>query len=236
MRIYPAIDIKGGRCVRLLQGKAHKETVYHNDPIEPARVFVSQGAEWLHVVDLDGAFTGNPINLEIIRQICALGVKVQMGGGMRSMEIVEKALNVGISRVVVGTRACKEPAFAGELAKAFGDKIAIGIDANNGKVSIDGWTKDTDHNVLELAKTLEDLGVSTLIHTDIATDGMMKGPNYDAQRALLEKVSVQVIASGGVSRKEDVLKLVDMAKDYPHLNGVIVGKAIYEGTVSLTDF
>lgn len=236
MRIYPAIDIKGGRCVRLLQGKADQETVYHQDPLEPARLFALEGAEWVHVVDLDGAFTGNPVNLKLIEGICGLGLKVQMGGGMRSVEMVEKALEAGVSRVVVGTRACKEPEFAKTLVKQFGKKIAVGIDAHNGKVAVDGWTKGTDSEVLVLARTLEDIGVSTLIHTDIATDGMMKGPNYAAQEALLERVSTDVIASGGVSKKEDVVKLEEMSKRYPHLKGVIVGKALYEGTVSLKDF
>lgn len=235
MRIYPAIDIKAGRCVRLLQGKADQETVYHTDPLEPARKFAQDGAEWVHVVDLDGAFTGTPVNLDLIRQICALGLKVQMGGGMRSISTVEQAIDAGVSRVVVGTRACREPEFARELVKHFGSKIAVGIDAHHGKVAVDGWTQGTDHEVLVLARTLEDMGVSTLIHTDIATDGMMSGPNYAAQQALLERVSTDVIASGGVSRKQDIEKLQEMAKEYPHLKGVIVGKALYEGTVSLRD-
>jgi phosphoribosylformimino-5-aminoimidazole carboxamide ribotide isomerase len=235
MRIYPAIDIKAGRCVRLLQGKADQETVYHADPLEPARLFALEGAEWVHVVDLDGAFTGKPVNLDLIRQICALGLKVQMGGGMRSIETVEQAIEAGVSRVVVGTRACREPEFARQLVKHFGARIAVGIDAHHGKVAVDGWTQGTDHEVLVLARTLEDMGVATLIHTDIATDGMMSGPNYAAQQALLERVSTDVIASGGVSRKQDIEQLQEMAKTYPHLKGVIVGKALYEGTVSLRD-
>ena len=235
MRIYPAIDIKGGRCVRLLQGEADRETVYHDDPLEPARLFALEGAEWVHVVDLDGAFTGKPVNLEFIKEICGLGLKVQMGGGMRSIEMVESAFEAGVSRVVVGTRACKEPEFARELVKNFGRKIAVGMDAKDGKIAVDGWTKGTDSEVLVLARTLEDIGVATLIHTDIATDGMMTGPNYAAQESLLERVSCDIIASGGVSQRDDILKLEAMSVRYPHFKGVIVGKALYEGSISLKD-
>jgi phosphoribosylformimino-5-aminoimidazole carboxamide ribotide isomerase len=235
MRIYPAIDIKAGRCVRLVQGRADQETVYHTDPLAPARQFLEDGAEWVHVVDLDGAFSGNPINLELIRGICALGMKVQTGGGLRSLQQVEAALAAGVTRVVIGTRACQEPNFVNELVKAFGEHIAVGIDANNGKVSIHGWTEDTDLQVLDFARTLEDMGVCTLIHTDIATDGMMKGPNLRAQQALLQHVKTNVIASGGVSRPEDIQNLAALAKQFPNLDGVIVGKALYEGTVSLRD-
>jgi phosphoribosylformimino-5-aminoimidazole carboxamide ribotide isomerase len=235
MRVFPAIDIKDGRCVRLLQGKADQETVYHKDPLEPARLFALEGADWVHVVDLDGAFHGKPQNLELIKGIVDLGLKVQMGGGLRDLETISRVLETGVSRVVIGTRACREPEFAGEAVAAFGNKIAVGIDAKHGKVAVDGWTKGTDREVLALARTLEDLGVATLIHTDISTDGMMQGPNYAAQAALLEKVSTDVIASGGVSNKEDVLKLREMAGTYPHLKGVIVGKALYEQSFTLKE-
>jgi phosphoribosylformimino-5-aminoimidazole carboxamide ribotide isomerase len=235
MKIYPAIDIKNGRCVRLIQGKADQETVYHSDPLEPARLFALQGMTWVHVVDLDGAFTGNPTNLDLIIEITKLGLNVQMGGGLRSIETVEKVLNAGVSRAVVGTRACQDLEFVKALVKKFGNRIAVGIDAMNGKVAVDGWTKGTDREVLVLARSLEDVGVSTLIHTDIATDGMMKGPNLVAQEALLERVSTDVIASGGISRIEDIENLQKLATRYPHLKGVIIGKALYEGTVSLKD-
>ena len=236
MKIYPAIDIKNGRCVRLLQGRADQETVYHSDPLEPARLFAIEGSAWVHVVDLDGAFTGTPVNLDVIVEIAKLGLKVQMGGGLRSIEAVEQVLNAGVSRAVVGTRACQDLDFVKRLVKEFGSQVAVGIDAKDGKVATHGWTKGTDREVLVLARTLEDLGVSTLIHTDIATDGMMKGPNIAAQTALLERVSTDVIASGGVSRKEDIENLQGLATQYPHLKGVIVGKALYEGTISLKDF
>ena len=235
MKIFPAIDIKGGRCVRLLQGDAARETVYYDDPIEPAKRFADEGATWVHVVDLDGAFTGEPTNLDRIIEIARLGLKVQMGGGLRSEETVEKVLQAGVSRAVVGTRACQDTEFARRLVRQFGGKVAVGIDARDGKVAVDGWTRGTDRDVLLLARRLEDVGVSTLIHTDIATDGMMAGPNLKAQTVLLEKVSVDVIASGGVSRREDIDALARLAGQYPHLRGVIVGKALYEGTVSLAD-
>jgi phosphoribosylformimino-5-aminoimidazole carboxamide ribotide isomerase len=235
MKVFPAIDIKDGRCVRLLQGRADRETVYHSDPLEPARLFAIDGADWVHVVDLDGAFSGKPENLELVKGIVGLGLKVQMGGGLRDMETIAQVLEVGVCRAVIGTRACREPEFAGEAVREFGNKIAVGIDAKNGKVAVDGWTKGTDREVLVLARTLEDLGVATLIHTDITTDGMMRGPNYEAQAALLEKVSTDVIASGGVSNKDDILKLREMAETYPHLKGVVVGKALYERSFDLKD-
>jgi phosphoribosylformimino-5-aminoimidazole carboxamide ribotide isomerase len=236
MKVYPAIDIKQGRCVRLLQGRAERETVYYDDPLEPARAFLAEGATWVHVVDLDGAFTGNSTNLEVIRGVVALGLKVQMGGGLRDMQSVDRVLNAGVARAVIGTRACREPEFAKELVAAFGDRIAVGIDANDGKVAVQGWTETTDRDVVTLARQLEGFGVCTIIHTDIATDGMMIGPNLAAQEALLSQVSLNIIASGGVGSDDHLHGLKSLARRYANLDGVIVGKALYERTIRLADW
>src|SRR5258706_8843771 len=177
MTIYPAIDINGGRCVRLPQGRADRETVYAENPAEVAAQFRSAGSEWVHVVDLDGAFAGEPKNLGVVQAIAALGLKVQLGGGLRTRAAVERALGLGVSRVVIGTRAAESEAFVGELVQAFGEKIAVGIDAKNGKVAVKGWVDTTGTGALDLARRMDALGVSILIYTDIGTDGMMTGPN-----------------------------------------------------------
>ena len=235
MTIYPAIDIKGGRCVRLTQGKADQETVYSEHPAEVAASFKAAGSEWVHVVDLDGAFAGEPTNLEPVSEIARLGMKVQLGGGMRTRQSVERALALGVSRVVIGTRAAESDAFVGELVQAFGARIAVGIDAKNGQVAVKGWVSTTGTGALELARRMDALGVATLIHTDVGTDGMLTGPNFPAQEAMCRAVRCGVIASGGVSRREDVVNLGVLAERCPNLDGVIVGKALYERRVDLPD-
>lgn len=235
MIIYPAIDIKGGRCVRLTQGKADQETVYAENPADVAAQFRDAGSTWIHVVDLDGAFAGEPQNLTVVRAIAALGMKVQLGGGLRTRAAVERALGLGVSRVVIGTRAAESESFVGELVQAFGEKIAVGIDAKNGQVAVKGWVATADLNALALAKRMDALGVRTLIHTDIGTDGMLTGPNFPAQEAMLAAGRCGVIASGGVSRRDDVVKLAALARRHANLDGVIVGKALYEKRVDLPD-
>ncbi len=221
--------------MRLIQGKADQETVYAQDPSLVAKQFKAQGSTWVHVVDLDGAFEGEPKNLDTVKAITAVGLKVQLGGGLRSIASVERALAMGVSRVVIGTRAAESEAFVAELVAKFGDKIAIGIDAKDGKVAVKGWVDTTTTGALGMAKQMNALGVATLIYTDIGTDGMLTGPNLPAQEALLNTVGSRVIASGGVSVREDVVRLLDLAKKFPKLDGVIVGKAIYEGRVDLPD-
>ena len=233
MTIYPAIDIKDGRCVRLAQGRADAETVYATDPVEVAIAFKAAGADWVHVVDLDGAFAGEPKNFEIVARIAALGLRVQLGGGLRTRPAVERALGLGVARVVVGTRAAESEAFVTELLGAFGEKIAVGLDAKNGRVAVKGWVDTTATSALALARRMDVLGVRTLIHTDVGTDGMLTGPNFSAQEALLGAVRCNVIASGGVSARDDVVKLAEMKKRRPNLDGVIVGKALYEKRVEL---
>ena len=235
MTIYPAIDIKSGRCVRLTQGRADQETVYAENPADVAKQFLATGSSWVHVVDLDGAFQGEPQNLPAVRSIASLGMKVQLGGGLRTRAAVERALGFGVTRVVIGTRAAESESFIAELVREFGEKIAVGIDAKDGKVAVKGWVDTTGLDALTFAQRMEALGVSTIIYTDIGTDGMMTGPNLKAQEAMLRAVGCQVIASGGVSRREDVIGLTELNRKHANLNGVIVGKAIYEQRVDLAD-
>jgi phosphoribosylformimino-5-aminoimidazole carboxamide ribotide isomerase len=235
MIIYPAIDIKGGRCVRLTQGRADQETIYAENPADVAQEFVRAGSPWVHVVDLDGAFAGEPKNHAAVEAIASLGIKVQLGGGLRTRTAVERVLGLGVSRIVIGTRAAESEAFVAELVQAFGEKIAVGIDAKDGKVAVKGWVATADVTAVSLAKRMDALGVRTLIHTDIGTDGMLTGPNFPAQEAMLQAGRFNVIASGGVSRREDVVKLAELARRYANLDGVIVGKALYEKRVDLPD-
>ncbi len=235
MTIYPAIDIKGGRCVRLTQGRADQETIYAENPAAIAVDFRAAGSAWVHVVDLDGAFAGEPQNLAAVQAIVATGLRVELGGGLRTRAAVERALGAGVSRVVIGTRAAESEAFVGELVQAFGKKIAVGIDAKDGRVAVKGWVDTTGVGALALARRMDALGVATLIYTDIGTDGMLTGPNLAAQTAMLEAVRCNVIASGGVSRREDVIALAKLAQGHANLDGVIVGKALYERRVDLRD-
>ena len=235
MTIYPAIDIKGGRCVRLTQGRADQETVYANNPADVAAQFRAAGSTWVHVVDLDGAFAGEPQNLAAVQAIAVHGMKVELGGGLRTRAAVERALSFGVSRVVIGTRAAESESFVGELVQAFGDKVAVGIDAKNGQVAVKGWVDTTGLGALAFAQRMDALGVATLIYTDIGTDGMLTGPNLVAQETMLEAVKCNVIASGGVSRREDVIELAKLAQRHANLDGVIVGKALYEQRVELRD-
>ena len=231
MTIYPAIDIKAGRCVRLTQGKADQETVYSLHPAEVAAGFKAEGSDWVHVVDLDGAFRGEPQNLDAVAAIVATGLKVQLGGGLRDAASVGRALAAGASRVVLGTRAAESADFVAEMVKLHGERVAVGIDAKNGKVAVKGWVDTTDTGALELARRVAGLGVRTIIYTDIGTDGMLTGPNLPAQAAVAEAVETtgaQIIASGGVAVLGDVSALASLARTHANLHGVIIGKAIYE--------
>ncbi len=230
--VIPAIDLKGGRCVRLRRGCASDETVYPLDPVAAALDWERQGAEWLHVVDLDGAFQGKPVHTDLVGRIAAtLHIPVEVGGGLRSDEDAERLLDLGAARVIVGTRACSEPDRLERLAARLGDRLAVGLDARGGRVSIKGWTETTATGALDLAARLEGLGVRILIYTDIAQDGMLTGPNAEALAALCARVSCSVIASGGVASAAHVAALAALRK--PNLRGVIVGKALYDGKVTL---
>jgi phosphoribosylformimino-5-aminoimidazole carboxamide ribotide isomerase len=197
--------------------------------------FWTEGSAWVHVVDLDGAFAGEPRNLPIVERIAAVGLRVQLGGGLRTRDAVERALGSGVSRMVIGTRAAESEAFVSELVQSFGEKVAVGIDAKDGQVAVKGWVAAVGRGAVELARRMDALGVRTLIHTDIGTDGMLTGPNFTAQKAMLAAGKFRVIASGGVSRREDVIQLAELGRVHANLAGVIVGKALYERRVSLAD-
>ncbi len=221
--------------MRLLQGRADAETVYSDDPGAMARSFRAAGAEWVHVVDLDGSFSGARVNVEAVQAIVAAGLKVELGGGLRDEATVERVLSSGVTRAVIGTRAVEDPAFVAGLARSWGDRIAVGIDARDGRVAVKGWVETTGVEALDLAKQMEDAGVSTLIYTDIATDGMLKGPNLGALKAMLGAVRCDIIASGGIARLSHIEALVKLGAQHRNLAGVITGKAIYERTLDLGD-
>lgn len=232
--ILPAIDLKDGKCVRLKQGRAEDVTVYSDDPVAMARDWVSQGAEYLHLVDLDGAFEGRPMHAEVIRDICtAINVPVEMGGGLRTDDDIALMLAAGVDRLIIGTRAYANPEDLLRLVGRFGRHIAVGIDARDGMVQVKGWTETTSQTAVDLALEMEKAGVQTIIYTDTARDGMLKGVNVEAMDALCKAVSCDIIASGGVSTVEDVKRLKEL--DRKNLSGAIVGKALYEGAVSLRD-
>ena len=237
MTIYPAIDLRGGKCVRLFQGLASEETIYFEDPLDAARKWIEEGAKHMHLVDLDGAFSGGSANLDAVQKIAQeTQLRVQLGGGMRDDSSVKKALSLGLNRVIIGTRACTDPQWVGELIKAFGpDKIVVGIDAKDGLVATKGWVETTEIGAIELAQQMQDLGVRWIIHTDVATDGAMKGPNLEAQQKIAEAVpSCQIIASGGVTSSGDIDALRELSKSTPNIEGVIIGRALYEGTIELS--
>lgn len=232
MRIYPAIDLKGGKCVRLQQGRADAVTVYSDDPVAMARHWIAEGGDWLHIVDLDGAFSGHPVHRATVAEIAAaISAPIEFGGGMRTDADIRSMLDAGARRVVLGTRACAEPEALADLVRQFGDHLAVGIDARGGRVQVKGWVETTDTMAVDLAVRVSRLGVRTIIYTDTATDGMLTGPNVEGVKALCTAVTCNVIASGGVSRTEDVARL--SALRLPNLEGVIIGKALYEGTVTM---
>jgi phosphoribosylformimino-5-aminoimidazole carboxamide ribotide isomerase len=231
--IYPAVDLKGGKVVRLQQGRAETETVYSDDPAAVARRWEDDGARYLHVVDLDGAFEGRPCNWDGVRAILkAVQIPIQLGGGLRSREDIEAALSMGVTRVVIGTKACDSPEFVSALLADFGKRIVVGIDARDGFVAVKGWTQQTLWPAADFAQQIDRLGVSNIVFTDVSTDGMLTGPNYFAISAVCSAVSCNVIASGGVSSLNDVRRLQRIAEEKQNLVGAIIGKALYDGRIS----
>jgi len=229
MHIYPAIDIRGGKCVRLLQGKAEHETVYGENPLTVAKKWAEEGAKRLHVVDLDGAFGSSGDNFKIITQMAnEVGVPIQLGGGMRSIEKIRSAIDAGIEKVILGTLAIEQPSFVSKALDFFGEKIAVGIDAKGGYVAIKGWTQDSKLHAFDLAVNMKDLGVKTLVYTDISKDGMLSGPDFDGTSQMVETTGLYVIASGGITSVDDIKKLKCLG-----VSGVIIGKALYTGDISL---
>ena len=233
MLIIPAIDLKDGQCVRLKQGAMDNVTVFSDNPATMALKWVEEGARRIHLVDLDGAVAGKPKNADVIAEI-ARAVKgkatLQLGGGIRDTETIEWYLTVGIHQVIIGTAAVKDPDFVKEACWCFANKIIVGIDAREGKIATDGWEKTSDIDAIEFAKVSEKAGVSAIIYTDIARDGMLSGVNWEATKALADAVSIPVIASGGIAKMEDIEKLCEYAET--NLVGAITGRAIYEGSLN----
>jgi len=234
MIVIPAIDLKEGKCVRLEQGLMEKDTIFSDNPGAQARDWQDQGAELLHIVDLDGAFAGQPKNRGAIEAILkAITIPAQLGGGIRDLATIEAYLSLGLSRVIIGTAAQRNPELVREACAQFPGRIVVGIDAKNGMVAVQGWAELTDVTAVDLAKKFEGFGVSAIIYTDIARDGMLQGPNLEATRGLAESISIPVIASGGVSTLRDIENL--MAIESSGVSGVITGKAVYTGAIRLSE-
>ncbi len=228
MILFPAIDLKDGQCVRLELGEMDRATVFNDDPAAQARSFQEAGFEWLHIVDLNGAFAGHPVNAEAVDAILrAVTIPVQLGGGIRDLQTIEHWLSAGVRRVILGTVAVRDPDLVREACRAFPGRIAVGIDARKGRVAVQGWAETADMTALELARRFEDAGVSAIIHTDIDRDGVLKGLNVEASLELARNVSIPVIASGGLASLDDIRRLLE--PDCAILEGAISGRALYDG-------
>lgn len=234
MILYPAIDLKDNQCVRLLRGEMDKATVFSNTPAEQARAFEAMGFEWLHVVDLNGAFEGKPVNRSAVKAILAqVRMPVQLGGGIRNMQMIADWLEAGVSRVILGTAALKNPLLVKEACRQFPGQIAVGIDAKGGCVAVSGWAEVSDKKAIDLARQFEDAGVCAIIYTDIAKDGAMEGPNVEETVALAEQISIPVIASGGISSNADISSYRSHAMS--GIAGVIIGRALYDGAINVDE-
>jgi len=231
MILYPAIDLKDGKCVRLYKGRMEQETVFNDSPADQAIKFANDGCEWLHLVDLNGAFAGTPINSSPVEEILqSVNVPVQLGGGIRNLNTIENWLSKGLSRVILGTVAVENPELVEQASKEFPGKIAVGLDARNGMVATRGWAEETSIEITELAKKFEGIGISAIIYTDINRDGAMEGPNVKATAELANAVTIPVIASGGVSSMNDLKALKTCGAP---LNGAISGRALYDGIINV---
>jgi phosphoribosylformimino-5-aminoimidazole carboxamide ribotide isomerase len=231
MYIIPAIDLIGGKCVRLIQGQYDRQITYENDPVRKAQEFSRAGAEWLHIVDLDGAKVGKPVNTDTISAISALGkLKIEVGGGVRNEDSIKQLLDIGVERVIIGTKAVSDFEWFSEMAEKFSDKIVLGLDARGSKVATHGWMQDSTQNLLEFASEAAKLPLAAIIYTDITKDGMMSGPNFERTKALVEAVGVPVIASGGIREISDIKKLAELG-----VEAAIIGRSLYEGTLNLSD-
>jgi len=229
MILFPAIDIRDGKCVRLIQGDYDQEIIYNDSPTAMALEWEKQGADYIHVVDLDGAKTGNSLNREAIQAIAkGVSIPIQVGGGIRTMEIIDAHIASGVSRVIIGTAAIQDKPFLKQAVEKYGDKIAVSIDARKGFVATDGWTETSDVMAVDLLHELELIGVKTVIYTDILKDGMMQGPNFHELEMMDKASSIDIVASGGVSTEENIIELREL-----NLYGAIIGKALYEGKISL---
>ena len=234
MILFPAIDLKNGEAVRLEQGDMARATIFHREPAEQARTFAAQGFKYLHIVDLDGAFAGRPMNAGAVEGILsAVKIPVQLGGGIRDRATIEAWLGKGVARVIIGTAAVRDPGLVKEAAKAFPGRVAVGLDARGGNVAVEGWAKTSELAALEIARRFEDAGVAAIVYTDIARDGMLKGLNLDATIALADALSIPVIASGGFASLDDVRAL--LAARAQKLTGAIVGRALYDGRLDAAE-
>lgn len=236
MNLYPAIDLKDGNCVRLLRGDMDASTIFNDNPGAQAKSFVDDGCEWVHIVDLNGAFEGKPANAEAVQSILK-GIdgkaQTQLGGGIRTVETIQYWLDAGISRVILGTIALRDPDFVIEACKRFPGRVAVGIDARDGYVAVEGWAEVSEVKILDLAMKFEDAGVAAIIFTDISKDGAMEGPNLQATVDLANAISTPVILSGGVSSMADIIEV--KAAEVPGLDGAISGRAIYDGKINVAD-
>jgi phosphoribosylformimino-5-aminoimidazole carboxamide ribotide isomerase len=229
--LFPAIDLKEGHCVRLIQGDMAQATVFSDHPADQAASFEAQGFKWLHIVDLDGAFAGKPVNADAVRAIVErIALPIQLGGGIRDMRTVEGWLEAGIRRVIIGTAAVKDPSFVREAARRFPGRVAVGIDARDGRVAVDGWAKLSEMSADELGLRFQDAGVAAIIYTDIARDGLLKGLNIESTLALANALTIPVIASGGLASIEDIARLTE--PDCAVLEGAISGRALYDGRLN----
>ena len=234
MIFYPAIDLKDGECVRLLRGNMEAATVFNNDPAAQAKSFETAGCKWLHLVDLNGAFLGRPVNTRAVDKILnEISISVELGGGIRDRDTIELWLNKGVSRVILGTTAVRDPNFVCEACRAYPGKVAVGIDARNGGVAVEGWATSTNITAQNLALKFEDVGVAALIYTDISRDGAMEGPNIEATMKLAEAVNIPVILSGGVSSMDDLKEVKRVAGT--NLDGLICGRAVYDGRIDVAE-
>ncbi len=235
MLLIPAIDLKDGKCVRLRQGRMEDETIFADDPLEMAQRWVDAGARRLHLVDLNGAFAGKPVNADVVQRIAEAfpEVPIQVGGGIRDEDTVQLYLDAGVSYVIIGTKAVSAPHFINDLCLEFPGHIIVGLDAKDGKVAIDGWSKLSHHDVIDMAQRFERDGVEAIVYTDISRDGMMQGVNVEATARLAASISTPVIASGGISKLDDVRAIHAVADD--GIMGTIIGRALYEGTVDLAE-
>jgi phosphoribosylformimino-5-aminoimidazole carboxamide ribotide isomerase len=232
MYIIPAIDLIKGECVRLIQGEYHRQITYENQPVKQAELFHSQGAQWLHIVDLDGAKIGKPVNTDSIADISSLGkLKIEVGGGIRNEDSIKQLLDVGVERVIIGTKAVTDFKWFSEMVDKFAGKIVLGLDARGSKVVTHGWTEGHYHDLMDFAADAAKLPLAAIIYTDVTKDGMMEGPNFEKTKAVADLVNVPLIASGGVNNINDITKLLELGC----IEAVIIGRALYEGTINLSD-
>lgn len=231
MYIIPAIDLLKGKCVRLIQGDYHRQITYENDPVKQAKKFTSAGAQRVHIVDLEGAKVGKPVNTDSISAIAALNkLRIEVGGGIRDQAAIKELLDMGVERVIVGTKAVSDFDWFSEMAQEFSGKLVLGLDARGSKVATHGWTKENPQDLLEFAARAAELPLAAIIYTDITKDGMMAGPNFERTKTLIDAVQMPVIASGGVTQLSDIQKLAELG-----VEGIVIGRALYEGTLSLKE-